>query len=237
MTDPGSPSGWSDLPSDAEDTFFFTPDEIEDYRREKRRRLIDDGRAARLRALRAEADSDSEPADPREEWGGSDEEARHLSFPLILWYHALTLARQPDESQRELMQRTAAHVLASPNPAQLELRILANHGADARFAFLRGRWARAWRLAKAKRHVELAEERERARAEEDAKKGAAGIGALAGYGDSDDDEESSEKDEKPSKSVERAEEMEGGPPEEKEGNGVSESEEVLKAARRASTLR
>jgi hypothetical protein len=66
-----SPTGWSDLPSDTEDTFFFTPHEIEDYRREKRRRLIDQNREDRLRAL-AETD-ESEQSDL---WGGSDEEVR-----------------------------------------------------------------------------------------------------------------------------------------------------------------
>jgi hypothetical protein len=68
---PGSPSGWSDLPSDTEDTFFFSPEEAEDYRREKRRRIIDQNRETRLKALR-DADPDGEPEE--EVWGGSDEE-------------------------------------------------------------------------------------------------------------------------------------------------------------------
>ncbi|KAI9566581.1 hypothetical protein HD554DRAFT_2322998 [Boletus coccyginus] len=67
---PLSPSGWSDLPSDSEDTFFFSPDELEDYRREKRRRLIDRSREERSRAL-ATIDGQEEDPDP---WGGSDEE-------------------------------------------------------------------------------------------------------------------------------------------------------------------
>ena len=29
-TEPISPRGWSDLPSDAEDTFFLSPEEVED---------------------------------------------------------------------------------------------------------------------------------------------------------------------------------------------------------------
>jgi hypothetical protein len=44
-----------------------------------------------------------------------------------------------------LMKKTAAHIASSPNPVQFELRILANHGTDERFAFLRGRWKRAWK--------------------------------------------------------------------------------------------
>jgi len=120
---PLSPTGWSDLPSDTEDTFFFTPFEIEDYRRDKRRRLIDKNREDRLRALAA-----TEEDENSDRWGGSDEE--------------------PDGAQVELMKRTAVHLHSSPNPAQLEMRILANHGADKRFAFLRGRWSRAWRTTK-----------------------------------------------------------------------------------------
>jgi hypothetical protein len=42
------------------------------------------------------------------------------------------------------MRRTATHIISSPNPEQLEMRILANHGKDARFSFLRGRWKCAW---------------------------------------------------------------------------------------------
>jgi hypothetical protein len=46
------------------------------------------------------------------------------------------------------MSKTAAYIVSSPNPVQLEMRILANHGGDPRFAFLRGRWKRAWESAK-----------------------------------------------------------------------------------------
>lgn len=81
------------------------------------------------------------------------------------------------------MRRTASHVLSSPNPAQLEMRILANHGADRRFAFLRGRWSRAWRLAKGHAKLELVHEREKESA-----RPAAALGGLGGYGDSDDED-------------------------------------------------
>lgn len=46
------------------------------------------------------------------------------------------------------MERTAASIAKSPNPQQLEMRILANHGSDPRFAFLRGRWKQSWALIK-----------------------------------------------------------------------------------------
>jgi hypothetical protein len=71
---PSSPGGWSDLPSDAEDTFFFSPEEVEDFRRDKRRRLIDRTREERLKARRAEDGEGSE--EEEEPWAGSDEEVR-----------------------------------------------------------------------------------------------------------------------------------------------------------------
>ncbi|KAI0325765.1 hypothetical protein GY45DRAFT_1329876 [Cubamyces sp. BRFM 1775] len=208
--EPDSPGGWSDIPSDAEDTFFLSQEEVEDYRREKRRRVIHDGREARLRALQASGDADdTPPADPREDWGGSDEE--------------------PDDAQKELMRRTASHVLASPNAAQLEMRILANHGTDPRFAFLRGRWSRAWRLAKTKVRVELEEERSRElkKKTEVASGGRPGIGALAGYGDSDEDEDQDEPTREDAQDVQATTDETKGAP------SSDVSDDAVKAARRA----
>lgn len=201
---PSSPGGWSDLPSDAEDTFFFSPDEIEDYRRDKRRRLIDQGREDRLRALHSEAEADEQPAE--EQWGGSDEE--------------------PDETERDLMRRTASHILSSPNPAQLEMRILANHGADRRFAFLKGRWSRAWRLAKT--HTRMDKERQEQKAQPNSS-----LGGLAGYGGSDseadsDSDRSGEDVEK--KDDEKVAETDENPP--TVGSADAQDDEA-KAARRA----
>ncbi|KAL0065681.1 hypothetical protein AAF712_007322 [Marasmius tenuissimus] len=154
-----SPDGWSDLPSDTEDTFFFTPEETDDYRRDKRRRLLEETRERRLKARMLE-DGDT-PGDNQEEpWGGSDEE--------------------PDEAQKQIMHRTAKHIATSPNPSQLEMRILANHGNDKRFAFLRGRWSRAWQIEKG-----------RARIENEKGKKPALLGTLADYGDSSGDEDDS----------------------------------------------
>ncbi|KAH7333857.1 hypothetical protein B0J17DRAFT_674392 [Rhizoctonia solani] len=125
LNDPSADVGWDDLPSDAEDTFFLTPKEVDEYQHDKRRKLFEKERQDRLRAL-AEEDEANDPGAlaPELLWGGSDEE--------------------PDDVQANLMRRTAVHIRASPNPTQLEMRILANHGADPRFAFLRGRWKRAW---------------------------------------------------------------------------------------------
>ncbi|KAF9222246.1 hypothetical protein BS17DRAFT_809588 [Gyrodon lividus] len=177
---PLSPSGWSDLPSDSEDTFFFSPDEVEDYRREKRRRLIDRSREDRLKALAAaEGEEGSDP------WGGSDEEVLYHTLSKCFLSLLLTEVIQPDEAQRELICRTASHIISSPNAAQLEMRILANHGADKRFAFLRGRWSRAWRMEKERARQQKAEKEEAKEAKPTP------LGGLVGYGDSDTGSEES----------------------------------------------
>jgi hypothetical protein len=88
------------------------------------------------------------------------------------------------------MRRTATHILSSPNPFQLEARILANHGSDKRFAFLKGRWRRKW--MEVKRDVN--EEKEKKEAE--AKKPqpvSAGLAGLGDYGESDDEESDSDQ--------------------------------------------
>lgn len=74
---PDSPGGWSDVPSDNEDVFFLNPEEVEDFRRDKKRRHLEELREERLRARREE---DGESSD-EEAWGGSDEE---VQFHLIL---------------------------------------------------------------------------------------------------------------------------------------------------------
>ncbi|VDC05262.1 unnamed protein product [Peniophora sp. CBMAI 1063] len=163
-----SSPGWSDLPSDAEDTFFLAPEDIEDYERDKRRRAIEQLREDRMRALAA--DDEEEPVD-EDPWGGSDEE--------------------PDDAQRAIMQRTAGHLLASPNAAQLEMRILANHGSKREFSFLRGRWARAWATVKAQ---------VRAEKQGPPKKVDAGLGGLTAY-DSGSDDGSNEEAEETSATV------------------------------------
>ncbi|KAI6097060.1 hypothetical protein F5141DRAFT_1150797, partial [Pisolithus sp. B1] len=172
---PFSPSGWSDLPSNSEDTFFFSPEEAEDYRRDKRRKLIDHAREERMRAILArDRERDGATEEDSDVWGGSDEE--------------------PDETQKELLRRTAVYIISSPNPAQLEMRILANHGANKRLAFLRGRWSRAWKVAKELARQERREARESERAEKPS--GSSSLqGLMVGYGDSrESGDESSESE-------------------------------------------
>jgi hypothetical protein len=84
------------------------------------------------------------------------------------------------------MRRTAVHLSCSPNPAQLEMRILANHGSDRRFAFLRGRWKHAWHLAKAKARAEKEQEIQVHESK------VPGLGVLAGYGSDSEDHSSTE---------------------------------------------
>ncbi|KAI0316895.1 hypothetical protein OF83DRAFT_1059618, partial [Amylostereum chailletii] len=158
LSRPTSPGGWTDLPSDAEDTFFLSPDETEDYVRVKRRRQLEKLREERMRAM---ADDEIDEGVSGERWGGSDEE--------------------PDDAQTAVMRRTASHLLATANGAHLEMRILANHGADPRFAFLRGRWARAWARIKAHARLEKGGVPER--------KEPAGLGGLMGYADSEEGSE------------------------------------------------
>ncbi|CAE6476146.1 unnamed protein product [Rhizoctonia solani] len=165
LNEPPADVGWDDLPSDAEDTFFLTPKEVDEYRHDKRRKMLEQGRQDRLRAL-AEADEINDPGViPEALWGGSDEE--------------------PDDAQVNLMRRTAAHIRASPNPAQLEMRIFANHGADPRFAFLRGRWKRAW--ARVRQEQETPPNTETKRSV---------MGGLSAYAsDSDSDQKSADDEE------------------------------------------
>ena len=171
--------------------FFFTPRETEEFRRAKRRRVLENAQETRLRALRERGGSGDEgdmTAQEEDAWGGSDEE--------------------PDPQQLDLMRRTASHILTSPNPAQLEARILANHGADRRFSFLKGRWKKRWE--EIKRDVED-ENGKKTTASKDLKPTAGGLAGLGTYGDSDDDTSGSEQ-------VDSA---------------IAPSEENLKAARRA----
>ena len=82
------------------------------------------------------------------------------------------------------MRRTAAHITSSPNPEQLEMRILANHGGDTRFSFLRGRWKCAW--------IRLKEE-EMAKLERSKPKPTTALSNLMAYG-TDSDEGDADED-------------------------------------------
>ncbi|KAK0233130.1 hypothetical protein IW262DRAFT_1451689 [Armillaria fumosa] len=157
---PESPGGWSDLPSDTEDTFFFSPEEAGDYHREKKKRLNDEAREERLRARLAEDGEEDQ------QWGGSDEE--------------------PEDSVKEVMRRTAKLILSAANPTQMEMKVLVDFGdKQPAFAFMKGRWSRAWKTVKATTRLQLAEEKMQRNA-------GAGLDGLADYGDSDAESVSSD---------------------------------------------
>jgi hypothetical protein len=85
------------------------------------------------------------------------------------------------------MTKLHSTLSTSPDPSLLEMRILANHGADPRFAFLRkgGKWRDVWeRIRKGERGTEK---------EVEETKG--GLGLVA-YGSDSDDEGSDEEETK-----------------------------------------
>lgn len=89
----------------------------------------------------------------------------------------------PDEDQLALMRRTAQHLHASPDRSKLMARILINHGADPRFAFLRGKWQREWNEVQ---HA-ISEEETRKKEETARQNQSNVLIGLTGYGESDDD--------------------------------------------------
>ncbi|KAN0060134.1 hypothetical protein ACQY0O_008108 [Thecaphora frezii] len=187
-TQPISPSsdseeGWSDLPSDSEDLFFLTSSEAADFLRQKKRNRLEDERQKRMAAILAlEQSSSLAPTSLEEE----------------------TTSGFPEEAQYALMQRTAKVLVQSTNPALLEMRILANHGSDPRFAFLRSgeqqRWGEVWRRIKSRQGCETPyEEMKRAVERQDdgetQKVEGNKAGLLVAYGSDSDSEDQSGGDE------------------------------------------
>jgi hypothetical protein len=81
------------------------------------------------------------------------------------------------------MSHTALSISTSPNPKILEMRILAHHATDERFAFLRGRWKDVWERVKVEVKKEKAQKSPTA---------GGGLGGLVGGYESDSGEESEE---------------------------------------------
>ncbi|KAM0746896.1 hypothetical protein T439DRAFT_329169 [Meredithblackwellia eburnea MCA 4105] len=115
-----SDTGFSDLPSDSEEMFYFDVQERDEIARKKKRRKLEAGREDRLKALR------------------DLEDAEHAE-------------NEPSGAQLALMHKLHATLSSSPNPSILEIRILANHGSDPRFQFLRngGQWRDVWERIRA----------------------------------------------------------------------------------------
>ncbi|GMK59546.1 hypothetical protein CspeluHIS016_0801520 [Cutaneotrichosporon spelunceum] len=155
-------SSWS-VPSDAEDVFELSGDEVGLHAAARRRRWVDGLRAARLAEREAEDEREREQAE-QDAADGRDE--------------------SPPRDIAQLMAHTARTLAASPNAGQLAARIMARHAGDARFAFLRGRWEAAW--ARAKAEAAPVPGRSPGVALGGSRSGSAGLGGLGGYGSDND---------------------------------------------------
>ncbi|KIS66089.1 uncharacterized protein UMAG_05830 [Mycosarcoma maydis] len=116
--------GWSDLESDTEDLFFMTDAEAADFQHNKARAALEAQRLTRLEEL---GPSSPSPSTASHTTVKDDEKVEELS-----------------KVQFELMQKTARVVTSSSNASLLEMKILANHGGDGRFDFLRKEWNQRW---------------------------------------------------------------------------------------------
>ena len=87
------------------------------------------------------------------------------------------------------MSHTALSLSKSPQPSVLEIRILANHSSDGRFAFLKGRWRDTW--IKVRNQVRDTKRLDSGEKEKEEAK----IGALmGGYESSNEEEDDDEVD-------------------------------------------
>jgi len=75
-----SPSGWSDLPSDTEEVFFFSPEEVADFRNERRQQLVEEAQEERVKARLEEEKQMLQDSVDEEHWGDSDEEVSFISW-------------------------------------------------------------------------------------------------------------------------------------------------------------
>ncbi|GAA5890893.1 hypothetical protein JCM6882_008848 [Rhodosporidiobolus microsporus] len=171
---PAPPSpGFSDLPSDHEELFYFSPVERADLEKRKKRRRMDEEREERVRQREEEdrrAEGKEAPKEGEVDWEAGDE---------------------PSPTLLSLMLRLHATLYSSPNPQLLELRILANHGSDPRFrSFMRkeGRWFGVWE--RVRRGEEVGKRKEEAGKQAG---GGGGLAGLAAYG-SDSDEETEDEE-------------------------------------------
>ncbi|KAJ9104174.1 hypothetical protein QFC20_004611 [Naganishia adeliensis] len=158
---PASSTGWTDLPSDAEDTFFLSEDEGHVYSRGKKRRRMEAGRRERMEALRLKGEAEEEEERGKRGW-------------MRMFGEGM-----PPAAIRTLMEHTAKSLLASPNSQVLELRILTHHAGDTRFSFLKGRYKDTWESIK----------RGEKPAQAATTTGSSGLGGLMGGYDSDDESE------------------------------------------------
>ncbi|SPO32059.1 uncharacterized protein UTRI_02616 [Ustilago trichophora] len=128
-------AGWSDLDSDSEDLFYMTPLEVSSFLHNKAKAKLDAQHSLRLANLASPSPSPSSSSASPPATSGPSSESK---------------AARLEKSQFELMSKTARILSKSSNPAILELKILANHGGDARFRFLHKdqdpRWKDVWEV-------------------------------------------------------------------------------------------
>lgn len=117
--------GWSDLDSDTEDLFYMTDTEAANFTRTKAKARLEAHHSTRLAHLR----SPTPPSAPTTPFVGAINEGN--------CNQCTEAEAQLSKSQFDLMAKTARVLASSTNPSMLELKILANHGGDERFSFLR----------------------------------------------------------------------------------------------------
>ncbi|KAM0792996.1 hypothetical protein ACM66B_000491 [Microbotryomycetes sp. NB124-2] len=123
---PPSPTlsiGFSDLPSDSEELFYFDEATRQDIAQGKKRRKLEIGREQRMREL----DQQQQQHEATQS-GQNDDEI------------------EPPPKQLEMMRKLHQTLSSSAEPALLEMRIMANYASDPRFSFLRknGRYRAQW---------------------------------------------------------------------------------------------
>jgi len=90
-----SPSGWSDLPSDTEEMFFFSPEEVADFRNEKCQRLVEQAQEERVKARSEEEKEMLQDSVNGEHWGNSDEEVSLISRYNVITLGGCSVFRSP----------------------------------------------------------------------------------------------------------------------------------------------
>ncbi|GAA6059075.1 hypothetical protein JCM10212_002046 [Sporobolomyces blumeae] len=159
--------GFSDLGSDHEELFYFTPSERAEVERVKKRRRLERGREERIRELDRRDQAERTPTVEDE--------------------------TEPSDTQLLLMRKLHQTLLSASNPSLLEMRILTQRaGTDPRFDFLRngGRWRDVWDRIRKGEVVKTRDEVRQEEADGKTKRArAGGLGGLVGYG-SDSDSES-----------------------------------------------
>ncbi|KAK4058223.1 hypothetical protein OIO90_000962 [Microbotryomycetes sp. JL221] len=115
-----SSTGFSDMPSDSEELFYFDQQTREDIARDKKRRRLERERDERIRQI------DQATAREQEQNAVQDEE--------------------PSQTQLDMMRKLNSTLLAATDPKMLEIRIMTKYSTDERFDFLKknGRFRKYW---------------------------------------------------------------------------------------------